>query len=99
MEKKNIVIILVVIIVVLAAVIGFILMNPTHTKVPCKIKITSDKEQYKGGKLSIKLTDLNDTPISKEVVNITVTDKKGQTTLAEAHIEVVEFDEHEHHDE
>ena len=81
MENKNIIIILIVAIVVLAAVIGFILMNPTHTKVPCKIKITSDKEQYKGGKLSVQLTGLNNTPLSKEVVNITVTDKKGKVVV------------------
>ena len=81
MENKNIIIILIVAIVVLAAVIGFILMNPTHTKVPCKIKITSDKEQYKGGKLSVKLTGLNNTPLSKEVVNITVTDKNGKVVV------------------
>ena len=81
MENRNIIIILIVVIVVLAAAIGFMLLNPTHTKDPCKIKITSDKEQYKGGKLSIKLTDLNDTPISKEVVNITVTDKKGKVVV------------------
>ena len=83
MENKNIIIILIVAIVVLAAVIGFILMNPTHTKVPCKIKITSDKEQYKGGKLSVQLTGLNNTPLSKEVVNVTVTDKKGKVVVDE----------------
>ena len=81
MENRNIIIILLVVIVVLAAAIGFMLLNPAHTKAPCKIKITSDKEQYKGGKLSIKLTDLNDTPISKEVVNVTVTDKKGKVVV------------------
>ncbi len=83
MENRNIIIILIVAIVVLAAVIGFILMNPTHTKVPCKIKITSDKEQYKGGKLSVQLTGLNNTPLSKEVVNVTVTDKKGKVVVDE----------------
>ena len=81
MENRNIIIIFIVVIVVLAAAIGFMLLNPTHTKAPCKIKITSDKEQYKGGKLSIKLADLNDTPISKEVVNVTVTDKNGKVVV------------------
>ena len=68
MENKNIIIILLVIIVILAAAIGFTLLNPMHAKDPTKIKITSDKEQYEGGELSIKLTDLNKTPISKEIV-------------------------------
>ena len=81
MENRNIIIILLVIIVALAAAIGFVLLNPTHAKEPCKIKITSDKEQYKGGELSIVLTDLNKTPLSKEIVNITITDKKGKVVV------------------
>ena len=81
MENKHIIIILLVIIVVLAVAIGFVLLNPTHAKEPTKVKVTSDKEQYEGGKLSIELTDLNRTPLSKEVVNITITDKKGKVVV------------------
>jgi ABC-type Na+ efflux pump permease subunit len=82
MENKNIIIILIVIIVILAAAIGFALFNPTTAKEPTKIKITSDNEQYENdGELSIKLTDLNKTPISKEVVNITITNKKGKVVV------------------
>ena len=81
MENKHIIIILLVIIVVLAAAIGFVLLNPAHAKQPTKVKVTSDKEQYEGGKLSIELTDLNKTPLSKEVVNITITDKKGKVVV------------------
>ena len=81
MENRNIIIILLVIIVVLAAAIGFVLLNPTHAKEPTKVKVTSDKEQYEGGKLSIELTDLNRTSLSKEVVNITITDKKGKVVV------------------
>ena len=65
MENKNIVLILIIIIVILAAAIGVMLLNPMHTKEPTKVKITSDKEQNEGGELSIQLTDLNKTPISK----------------------------------
>ena len=50
-------------------------------KKDAKIKITSDKSQYEEGKLSILLTDLNKTPISKEIVNITITDKKGKVVV------------------
>lgn len=78
MENKNIIIILLVIIVILIAAIGFTLLNPLNAKEPTKIKITSDKEQYEGGTLTIKLTDLNKTPISKEKVNITITNSKGK---------------------
>lgn len=81
MENRNIIIILVVIIVVLAAAVGVALLNPTTAKESTKVKITSDKEQYEGGELSIKLTDLNKTPISKEIVNITVTDNKGKVVV------------------
>lgn len=81
MENRNIIIILVVIIVVLAAAIGFTMFNPMHAKEPTKIKITSDKEQYEGGELSIQLTDLNKTPLSKEVVNITITNGKGKVVF------------------
>ena len=81
MENKHIIIILLVIIVVLAVAVGFALLNPTPTKEPTKIKITSDKEQYEGGELSIILTDLNKTPLSKEIVNITITNKKGKVVV------------------
>ena len=81
MENRNMIIILLVIIVILAAAIGFAFLNPMHAKEPTKIKITSDKEQYEGGEISIKLTDLNETPISKEVVNITITNKKGKVVV------------------
>lgn len=81
MENKNIIIILLAIIVVLAAAIGFMLLNPTDAKNPTEIKITSDKSQDEDGKLSVKLTDLNGTGISKEIVNITVTDKNGKVVV------------------
>ena len=81
MENKNIIIILLVIIIILAVAIGFAFLNPTNAKEPTKIKITSDKEQYEGGELSITLTDLNKTPLSKEVVNITITNSKGKVVV------------------
>lgn len=81
MENNYLLIILLVIIVVFAAAVGFALMNPTVAKEPSKIKITSDKEQYEGGELSLQLTDLNKTPLTKEIVNITVTDSKGKVVV------------------
>lgn len=81
MENKNIVLILIIIIVILAVAVGFAYLNPTSAKEPTKIKITSDKEQYEGGELSIQLTDLNKTPLSKEVVNITITNSKGKVVF------------------
>ncbi len=83
MENKNIIIILVAIIVVLAAVIGVMLLNPDFGKEQTKIKITSDKEQLEGGELNIKLTDLNKTALSKQTVNIKITDNKGKVVVDE----------------
>ena len=81
MDNKNIIIILIIIIVILAAAIGFTVLNPMHAKEPTKIKITSADEQDEGGNLSIQLTDLNKTPLSKEIVNITITDGKGKVVV------------------
>lgn len=81
MENKNIIIILALIIVILIAIAGIMFLNPTKAKEPTNIKITSDKEQYTDGKLSIQLLDLNKTPISKEIVNITITNKNGKIVV------------------
>ena len=78
MESKNIIIILIVIIVILAAAIGFMVLKPMHAKEPTKIKVDSNKTIYEGDNLSVKLTDLNKTPLSKQKVNITVKDSKGK---------------------
>ena len=81
MENKNVIIILLIIIVILVAAIGFLFLNQTAAKEPTKIKVTSDKKQYEGGKLSIDLIDLNKTPLSKQIVNITITNKKGKVVV------------------
>ena len=83
MESKNIIIILIVIIVILVVAIGFTMFNPIHAKEPTKIKITSDNEQNEGGNLSIHLTNLNKTPLSKEIVNVTITNSKGKVVVDE----------------
>ena len=58
MENRTIIIILVAVIIVLAAVLGILLLHP-NAKEPCKILITSDKEQYEGGEISFIMADLN----------------------------------------
>ncbi|WP_296862502.1 hypothetical protein [uncultured Methanobrevibacter sp.] len=81
MENKNIIIILIVIIIILAAAIGFTMFNPTHAKQPTKINITSKNTLTEGNNLSLQLTDLNKTALSKQKVNITVKDSKGKVVL------------------
>ena len=72
---------LLVIIAILAVAIGAAFLPNADAKEPCKIKITSDNEQFEGGELSIKLTDLNKTALTKEIVNVTVTDKNGKVVV------------------
>ncbi|WP_296859093.1 hypothetical protein [uncultured Methanobrevibacter sp.] len=81
MENNNVVMFLLVIIVVLAAVFGIMFFQSLNSKEPSKVKIISNKTQYEGGKLSIQLTDLNKTPISKEKVNISITNKKDKVVV------------------
>ena len=83
MENKKIIIILIAIIVVLASILGVLYTQSINAKEPTEIKITSDKTQNEGGKLSIQLTDLNKTAISKETVNITITNSKGKVVVNE----------------
>ncbi|MEE0943281.1 MAG: hypothetical protein UIB63_09240 [Methanobrevibacter sp.] len=81
MENKTIIIILIAIIVILAAIIGMIVLHPFDTKEPSKIKIISNKSIYEGDNLSIKLVDLNNTSITKENVNITIYNSKGEIVV------------------
>ena len=83
MENKNIIIILVAVVIVLAVVAGVMFLQSGNAKEPTKVKITSDKEQYEGGKLKIKLTDLNKTALSKQKVNVIIKNKKGKVVVNE----------------
>ena len=81
MKSKNILILLLIVVAIFAFSTGVALSNPFDSKEATKVKITSDKSQYEGGKLTVKLTDLNNTPISKEKLNITIIDKKGKVVV------------------
>ena len=81
MENKSIIIILVAVVIVLAAILGFMFLQSANAKEPTKLKITSDKTQYEGGELAVQLTDLNKNPISKEIINITITNSKGKIVV------------------
>ena len=83
MENKNIIIILVAVVIVLAVIAGAMFLQSGNAKEPTKVKITSDKVQYEGGKLKIKLTDLNKTALSKQKVNVIIKNKKGKVVVNE----------------
>ena len=84
MENKNLIIILVVIIIVLALILGAVMFMSFNSKEPTKIVITSNKTLNEGDNLTVQLTDFNKTAISKEKVNVTVTDSKGKTVVNKA---------------
>lgn len=78
MENKNIIVILVAIILILSVVLGAILLQPTDAKEPTKVKITSNSTLYEGDSIVVQLTDLNKTPLSKEKLNIKISNSKGK---------------------
>ena len=80
MENKHIIIILLIVIVILAAAIGFTLFSQSNKEASI-VKITSDNKLEEGKDLSIKLTDLKENPIQKEIVSIKITDKKGKVVV------------------
>lgn len=78
MENKNIIIIMLVIIAILAVVAGVMFLQITNAKEPTTVKITNNKTLYEGEDITLKLTNLNKTPLSKEKVKITVKNSKGK---------------------
>ena len=80
MENKNIIIILIIVVVIAVVAAGMMLMQSQNVQKDSKIA-TSGKTFYTGDDLSIILTDLNETPIKKETVNVTVYDKHGKVVV------------------
>lgn len=81
MENKNIILILIVVIVILAVAMALMVLPSTNAQENSKISIVSNNTLYQGDNVAVKLTDLNNTPIKKVKVNVTVTDKKGKVVL------------------
>jgi hypothetical protein len=81
MESKNIIIILLIVVVILAAAMAVMILSPFDVKADSKITIASNKTLYEGDNLTVKLTDLNKTPIKKEFINVTVVDKDGKVVV------------------
>ena len=74
MDNKNIIAILLVIIFILLIALGYTLLPSLNAKQDCKIAITSNETLHNGDNLTVKLTDMNGTPISNQEVNITFID-------------------------
>ena len=58
---------------------GFFLLSPNHEKTRTKITITSNSPLHENEKISIRLTDVNDTPLSNENVIIRIVKENGES--------------------
>lgn len=76
MDNNKLIIALVVILIVMIAA-GIFLLNPGHAKVDSRVIVTSNSTLHDGDNFTIRLTDLNNTPISNQRVNITIIDANG----------------------
>ena len=76
MDNNKIIMILVVILIILL-VAGFFILNPSTAKTDSKVVVTSNSTLHDGESFAIRLTDVNNTPISNQSVNITIIDAKG----------------------
>lgn len=76
MDYNKIIIALIIVLVVMLAV-GVLFLNHTHAKIDSKVTVTSNSTLQDGDTVSIRLTDLNNTPIANQVVNVTVIDSNG----------------------
>ncbi len=85
MENKNIIIgILVLIILVLACIMGSMLLPSLNAQKDSKITIIGNSTLYAGDNLTVKLTDLNNTPIEHELVKVTILDSDGDVVVDES---------------
>ena len=73
----NKIIITLVIVLVVIVVAGVLFLNPGHAKVDSKVIITSNSTLNDGDNFTIRLTDLNNTPIANQTVNVTIIDANG----------------------
>lgn len=56
---------------------GFLFLNPSHAKVDSRVIVTSNSTLHDGDTFAVKLTDLNNTPIANQAVNVTIIDANG----------------------
>lgn len=80
METKKLTIICIAIIAIVLIAVGAIVFTSIQ-KEDSKIKVSSNRALYEDGCLTVKLTDLNSTPIVNEKVNLTITDENGKVKV------------------
>lgn len=80
METRKVTIICITIIAIVLIAVGGIAFT-SLLKEDSKIIVSSNRTLYEGGSLTVKLTDLNNTPIVNEKVNLAITDEKGKVKV------------------
>ena len=80
MDNNKIIIALVIVLVVIVAA-GVLFLNHSHAKIDSRVIVTSNSTLHDGDNFTIRLTDLNNTPIANQRVNITIIDAKGEKNL------------------
>ena len=64
-------------VVIVLLIVGFAVSSTTFAKQDTAIRVTSNDTLYDGDYFSISLTDVNGTPLTNHVVNITIIDANG----------------------
>ena len=79
MDKNKIIILALVAIIVVLAIALFASMSADN-KIDTKLTINCNSTLYKGDSISVKLTDLNGTPIVNQSINITIIDSDNASS-------------------
>jgi len=76
MDYNKIIIALIIVLVVVIAA-GVLFLNTSHAQTDSKVIVTSNSTLHDGDTFAVKLTDLNNTPIANQAVNVTIIDANG----------------------
>lgn len=76
-DNKIIIVLLLIIAVILACILGLMILPSLHAQKDTKITITCNDTLHEGDKLTLKLTDLNKTPVENGAVNVRISDNNG----------------------
>lgn len=82
METKKLTIICVTIIAIVLIAVGAVVFTSIQ-KDDSTINVSSNRVLYENGYLTVKLTDLNNTPIVNEKLNLTISDGNGKVKVKE----------------
>lgn len=78
MNLKNILLV-VAIIVIVAGTVMFLMAHQAHPKQDSKIMMTSADNLTEGDNITLKLTDVNNTPISNQNVAVSIVNSSGKS--------------------